>query len=291
MALDLRLKILRIGSQYISWMIIRIFKMTKQILAALVLISQLVVSCNISNQKNQVAEPVESKAENLISSDSILVQTETLIIRKISEHIYQHTSFLDTESFGRVACNGMLVVNQNEAIVFDTPADNESSIELIEQITKKLNCKINAIVATHFHADCLAGLKEFHASNIPSYAHNKTIELLKLKDSNAELPKNGFDEKLSLTVGDKNVFSEYFGEGHTKDNVIGYFPDDEAIFGGCLIKEVGAGKGNLEDANVGAWPQTVRNLKQKYPETKIVIPGHGKAGGTELFDYTIDLFK
>ena len=63
------------------------------------------------------------------------------------------------------------------------------------------------------------------------------------------------------------------------------------LFGGCLIKELGAGKGNLEDANVAAWPQTVATLQQAYPATRVLIPGHGKAGGLELSDYTIQLFK
>ncbi len=262
--------------------------MTRQFLAALVLMAQLTVSCNIPNKQSQPPAPT---AETTMSNDSIIFQNEKLIIRKLSEHTYQHISFLNTETFGRVACNGMIVINEKEAIVFDTPTDHESSIELIEHVSKQLNCKINAVIATHFHADCVAGLSAFHEYNIPSYANLKTVELLKAKDSTSVLPKNSFDNKLALNVGDKNVYAEYFGEGHTKDNVIGYFPDDNAIFGGCLIKEVGAGKGNLEDANVSVWPTTVRNLKQKYPETKIVIPGHGKAGGTELFDYTIDLFK
>jgi metallo-beta-lactamase class B len=73
--------------------------------------------------------------------------------------------------------------------------------------------------------------------------------------------------------------------------VIGYFPDGNAVFGGCLIKEMNATKGFLGDANLTAWPETVQKLKQKYPNTKIVIPGHGKSGGSELFDYTIQLFR
>jgi metallo-beta-lactamase class B len=109
--------------------------------------------------------------------------------------------------------------------------------------------------------------------------------------SNSPIPKNGFDNLLELKVGDKKVFAEFFGEGHTKDNVIGYFPDEKIVFGGCLIKESGAGKGNLEDANINDWPLTVAKLKEKYPDTKIAIPGHGKLGGTELFDYTIQLFE
>ena len=75
-----------------------------------------------------------------------------------------------------------------------------------------------------------------------------------------------------------------------RSNVVGYFPEDKVVFGGCLIKTVGAGKGNLEDANVAAWPATVSKVKATYSKAEIVIPGHGKTGGTELFDYTIKLF-
>jgi len=66
---------------------------------------------------------------------------------------------------------------------------------------------------------------------------------------------------------------------------------DNVLFGGCLVKEVGAGKGNLEEANPTAWPESVRNVKAKYPDVKMVVPGHGAWGGIELLDYTINLFE
>lgn len=84
---------------------------------------------------------------------------------------------------------------------------------------------------------------------------------------------------------------DFLGEGHTCDNVIGYFPLEDIMFGGCLIKEVGAGKGNLAEANPDEWAETVKRVKAKYPNTKIVIPGHGKYGGMELLEYTITLFE
>ncbi len=68
-------------------------------------------------------------------------------------------------------------------------------------------------------------------------------------------------------------------------------PLEDIMFGGCLIKEEGAGKGNLAEANVEEWPNTVRKVKMKYPEVKKIIVGHGKSGGIELLDYTIKLFE
>ncbi len=96
---------------------------------------------------------------------------------------------------------------------------------------------------------------------------------------------------MNLNIGNEAVHIEFCGEGHTCDNIIGYFPLEDIMFGGCLIKEAGAGKGNLAEANVEEWSETVRKVKMKYPKVKKVITGHGKYGGIELLDYTIELFE
>jgi len=222
--------------------------------------------------------------------DSTVYETETLIVKKLTDHVYQHITFLNTQSFGRVPCNGMIVISGNEGVVFDTPADDNGSSELLDFISNNLNAKVTALVATHFHADCVGGLKEFHTRNISSYANNLTIRFLTDKHTDV-IPQHGFEGELELTVGDKKVYSSFFGKGHTFDNVVGYFPDEQVLFGGCLVKEVGAGKGYLEDADTLAWSGTMLNLKTKYPDLKLVIPGHGKYGGAELLDYTAQLFQ
>ncbi|WP_196860274.1 subclass B1 metallo-beta-lactamase [Pedobacter sp. CAN_A7] len=217
------------------------------------------------------------------------LHTEQLIIEKLSDHTYRHISYLKTNDFGKVACNGMVVTDGKEAIIFDTPTDNETSAILINWVETNLQCKVKAVIATHFHDDCLAGLPEFHQRGIPSYANHMTIKLA--KQHNATPPLHGFNLSTELVVGKEKVLIAYFGEGHTRDNVIGYFPSEKVMFGGCLIKELGAGKGNLEDANTTEWPKTVKKLKTNYPAAKIVIPGHGKPGNISLLDYTIQLFE
>ncbi|WP_020605276.1 subclass B1 metallo-beta-lactamase [Spirosoma spitsbergense] len=266
--------------------------MVKFILLLTLLVSRsLFFSDTHLSKQNPIDGKSASGADFWSKKDSTVYKSEDLRIQKFSDHVYVHTSFLNTDSFGRVACNGMIIINGNEAVIFDTPADNKSSEELIQYVTGVLKTKVNALIPTHFHADCVGGLETFSEHNIPAYASNKTIALLKSKGQKFTKPMKGFDGTLTLPVGDKKVYAEYFGEGHTKDNVIGYFPDGNALFGGCLIKEVGATKGNLEDANVVAWPGTVSKLKQKHPQAKIVVPGHGKSGGTELLEYTIHLFQ
>jgi metallo-beta-lactamase class B len=215
-------------------------------------------------------------------------KSKDLIVTQISENSFEHTSFKQTNDFGNVPCNGLIVRNSNEVIIFDTPTKDNSAEELITWITGTLHCKINAIIPTHFHDDCLGGLKAFHGHGIPSYAYFKTMELA--KENGSAVPKNSFSDSLMLKVGDEHVTARFFGEGHTKDNVVGYFPSENILFGGCLIKELDAGKGYLGDANVGDWPGTVEKVKKEYPDVNIVIPGHGKYGDKKLLDYTIKLF-
>jgi metallo-beta-lactamase class B len=145
------------------------------------------------------------------------------------------------------------------------------------------------VIPTHFHDDCLGGLKAFHDQEIPSYANTKTLELATQEKS--AIPQQGFYESMTLHVGDKTVEVKFFGEGHTRDNVVGYFPSERVLFGGCLIKEVDASKGYLADANIKAWPTTVEKVKRAYPNVQLVIPGHGAYGGPELLDYTVGLFR
>lgn len=216
-------------------------------------------------------------------------KTNTLIITQLTASTFQHTSYKQTNDFGNVPCNGLVVRSGNETIVFDTPTNDSSAAELISWIQNKLQCTITAIIPTHFHDDCLGGLQAFHDKNIPSYAYFKTIELANA--NNYVIPRNSFPDSLSLKVGDENVEVHFFGEGHTKDNVVGYYPGEQVLFGGCLIKELEASKGYLGDANENDWPGTVEKIKMQYPDVKVVVPGHGEPGNKALLDYTIQLFR
>jgi len=216
-------------------------------------------------------------------------KSKGLIITQITQNTFVHTSYKQTNEFGNVPCNGLIVRNGTETIIFDTPTTDKTSAALIKWIQKKLHCTIKAVIPTHFHDDCLGGLQAFDEQTIPSYANSKTVEYA--KENKMVVPKNNFNDSLLLNVGNAYVTAIFFGEGHTKDNVVGYFPEDKVLFGGCLVKTMDAGKGYLGDANVATWSATVEKVKQAYPQVKYVVPGHGPYGDQKLLDYTIQLFR
>ena len=230
-----------------------------------------------------------SSVKRVSSKGKRLHHSEQLIVTRISENAYIHTSYHQTNDFGNVPCNGLIVRDGAEVVIFDTPTKDAASEELIAWIEQELHCRVKAVVPTHFHVDCLGGLEAFHAHGIPSHAHAKTIELAAA--NNAALPQQAFTDSLILMAGSERVVVRHYGEGHTVDNVVGYFAKEDVLFGGCLIKEIDASKGYLGDANVNAWSATVDRVKQAYPQVKVVVPGHGRHGDGRLLDYTIGLFK
>lgn len=218
--------------------------------------------------------------------------SENLEIQQLSENTFIHRTFLTLDNGVTFPCNGLIYAKNGEAIVFDTPPNDATSEELISYIETTLNSKVKAVVVNHFHIDCLGGLRSFHQSGIKSYASNRTIEFAK-RDTimKPEIPQIGFDTLLVLKLGDAEVENRFLGEAHTKDNIISYIPEDKVLFGGCMIKEIGAGNGNLADANLSSWSETVKRVKNTFPNAKYIVPGHGKVGNQKLFDYTIEMFE
>lgn len=223
-----------------------------------------------------------SEATNLELYESSLLKIEPL-----GDGVYQHTSYLKTMGWGTVSCNGMVYINEGEAIVFDTPINDSASQELLQYFE---GINIKGIVVTHYHIDCLGGLAAFHAAEIPSYARFETIALA---DSFGHqiLPQKGFDSLRTFKIGTEEIWARYYGPGHTQDNIVGFIPSYKTLFGGCLVKALKAPKGNLADADIAEWSNTVAALKADLPPIEKVIPGHGQNGDGQLLDYTIDLFR
>ncbi|PBJ04604.1 MBL fold metallo-hydrolase [Flavobacterium sp. ACN6] len=262
--------------------------MKKLNIISVVLFCQLLTFCAKKSdiEDKQVIKATTNK--NSTNKDlPILYQSDNMIIRKVSTNIYEHTSFLQTHDAGKVSCNGMIVVSEGEAVIFDTPASDQSSVELLDYLTDHMNWMIKAIVATDWHSDALGGLAVFHRYGVNSYASTQTIKLA--SDNKLVVPMQGFKDNLVLNVGKKKVFIEYLIKGQSSGSIVVYFPEDKVIFGGCLIKALGTKKESMDYINKKAWLEAISAIRKKYPDLKKVIPGHGKLGGPELLDYTMDM--
>ena len=209
-----------------------------------------------------------------------------LEVMPITEHVFLHTSYMNFKG-ERFPCNGLVFVSGNSAVVIDTPVNDTLSEQLLKWISQQ-GYKTIAVVPTHWHVDNLGGLKTFHEAKIPSYANALTLKLA--AEHQYEVPENSFNDFMELSVGKEKIECQFTGAGHTLDNIVVWIPSEKILFGGCLVKPVSAsGLGNTTDADIEAWPHTIQNVIEMYPNAEIVVPGHGDPGGKELLEHTYEL--
>lgn len=215
---------------------------------------------------------------------------ENFEIIPISQNAFIHVFWMNSPTFGRFGDNGLIYIDNNEAVIMDTPMNDSLSRQLLEWFSKTFpKATIKAVIVNHFHDDCLGGLRAFHEKGIASYANYMTNDLIK-NDSTVK-PQHTFTNELKLRIGKTDIVNRYLGPGHSPDNIVTWVPSEKILFGGCMIKSLDAGRGNLSDATLQKWSATVSKVKKEFPNATIIIPGHGDHGGIPLLDYTIKMFE
>lgn len=209
---------------------------------------------------------------------------------KLSDKAYVHVSVAEIGSFGKVSSNGLILIDKGEAFLFDTPVTNMQTEVLANWIADSLHAAITTFIPNHWHEDCIGGLDYLHSKGVKSYANEMTIDIARAKG--LPLAQYGFKDSLSLKMNDIDVLCYYLGAGHTLDNIVVYIPSEKILFSGCMTKDIHSkGLGNTVDGDVHEWAKTIDKVLNKFPEARVVIPGHGEIGGIELLKHTRELLN
>ncbi|WP_319501136.1 subclass B1 metallo-beta-lactamase [uncultured Draconibacterium sp.] len=221
-------------------------------------------------------------------TDDKIVIDENIQLLHLQDSVFVHITFDELENFGRFSSNGLVIIRNGHALMIDTPMDNEKTEKLTSYIQNSFSAKVKKLIACHFHNDCLDGVTYLKSIGVESIANSMTIG--KCKELGIPEPSTAFNDSLIFDFYGEPIECRYFGAGHTFDNITVWLPTEKILFGGCLVKSANSTNlGNLSDAVVEDWETTVREVKTKYPDAKIIVPGHGALGGPELLSHTIDL--
>ena len=221
--------------------------------------------------------------------EKIVIDNDIQLIH-LQDSIYVHVTWHHLDNFGRFPSNGMIIIKNGQAIMIDTPMDNDKTERLIKHLKDSMNVELAKLIIGHFHDDCLGGLGYIQSKGIASIANFKTID--KCKELGLPIPSTSFTDSLIFDFNGEQIVCRFFGGGHTFDNITVWIPSKKILFGGCLIKSYNSsGLGNLTDAVVDDWDTTIRKLIDKYPYIETVIPGHEDFGGVELLTHTIELVE
>lgn len=223
------------------------------------------------------------------TNQKITVDDDIQLIH-LQDSVFVHVTLHQTEPYGRFPSNGLVIIRQGQALMIDTPMDNEKTRKLTRYLKDSLSVELTKLIVGHFHDDCLGGLAYLQSIGIESIANVLTID--KCKELGLPVPSISFTDSMVIDFHGEQIECRFFGAGHSFDNITVWVPGKKILFGGCLVKSVDSkGLGNLSDAVVPDWDTTIRKIMDAYENIQLVIPGHGDVGGVELLTHTIELVK
>ena len=225
----------------------------------------------------------------LLSIPQIRDSAFTIDVSPISDHFYVHTSYGLVGSTPYPS-NGLILETTAGVVVVDTPWDTAQSRQLFDWIEMHIKKEVILCIVTHAHDDRMGGIEEFARRGIRVISTPLTSQHAArqgLRKPEAVLPNDTL-----FTIGGVPMECFFPGKGHTDDNIVVWFPNQRILFGGCLVKSTNVGGlGNIADADLHAWPGSIRVVMKKFSSHQIVIPGHESWSNNNSLEHTLELLR
>ncbi len=211
-------------------------------------------------------------------------------LQKIAEGVWVHTSVYSFPGSGGVPSNGLVVEEEEGLILVDTAWGEMATGALLKKLKAETGKEVTKLVITNHQYDRLAGVDLLERQGVTVFTHPKTAS------SSAALFTPVPDTSVAAlgTAGARNKIGPIEianpGAGYTTDNLIVYVPASNILFAGGLVRGKDYSSiGNIANADIKAWPQSLNWVKRTYPEANLVVPSHGKGSKLDLVDDTLAL--
>ncbi len=227
----------------------------------------------------------------LLTSFNLSAQTNPpkLTITHLTGDFYVYTTY---NLYGKnyVPSNSMYVVTNKGVVMIDVPWDTTQYQPLLDSIKARHHKEVVLCISTHFHEDRTGGLSFLQRKGIPTWSTQQTWELC--RQHNIQPAAFRFTSDTTFNIGNHPFHAFYPGPGHAPDNIVIWFDKEKVLYGGCFVKSTEATSlGNLSDANVQAWPQSIHKVIRQFPAPRYVIPGHEGWQDNRSLQHTLQLLK
>ena len=218
-------------------------------------------------------------------TDGVTRLAPDLTVRSLAPriHVVTHAEPFPANSVVVEARDGTLVL-------VGSPYTSEATRAVLAWLRGKFGERKRVAIDTHFHVDAgVGGNPAYREAKIPIYGSELTVRLLAERDPQAVPPDHVFPlaRGLALDFGEP-VRVEFPGPGHTRDNVVVYFPEERLLVGGCIVK-AGDTIGNTADADLDHWAASVAALA--HYDVAWIIPGHGDRFDPGLIAHSLELIE
>jgi cyclase len=195
-------------------------------------------------------------------------------VQKIGPDLYAYISENDSSS------NSTFLIGDKGILVVDTGLNEQEGRKLLDEIRKVSPLPVRWIVNTHYHPDhrganSMVGPDAVIISTLYTRQQVlKTPETQAAKGGAGPAPQyvlnQTLDQDLTLYVGSHKVHIYDPGPGHTRGDLVVYFPDQHAIATGDLFLNNSCPY--MDDGDLENWVRSLNHILTLPVEH--VVPGH-----------------
>ncbi len=216
-----------------------------------------------------------------------------LEITKLNENVFVHVTYGMYQNQA-IPSNGLIVKTKEGVVLidtgWDTKDDTDNTRQILQWVEDHLHQPVKLCIVTHSHEDRVGGISELKKAGVRVISTPLTAQ--KSVQEGYESPEAILPADTTFLIGQVPFRCYFPGEGHTSDNIVVWLPSYRILHGGCLIKSVAVfGMGNIADANLQEWSNSVRKLIRQFGSARFVIPGHDGWGDTKALEHTLHLVE
>lgn len=216
-----------------------------------------------------------------------------LKVTPLNDRVLVHTTYGVYQN-AAVPSNGLIIKTSDGVVLVDTGWDDDGNTDntrqLIAWVKDSLRQPIRLCIVTHAHADRVGGVRAMREAGIRVVSTPLTAR--KSAQAGYGTPEGVLPADTTFTVGGEPIRCYFPGAGHTSDNIVVWLPNQNILHGGCFVKSVAAfGMGNLADANLKEWGNSVRRVMERFGTARVVVPGHEEWGDTRALQHTLNLLE
>ena len=199
--------------------------------------------------------------------------------------------------------NSLVYVGAESVTVVGATWTPQTARELAAQIRRVTSRPITAVIDTSPDPEWSGGNAYWKAHGAEILAVKATDDLLEATWSERDLrarrnqpgypslplvaPTNVFPDHFELQNGDLRAF--FLGPSHTPGDIFVYFPREQVLDAGSILKPY---LGNLADADLRAYPNTLHRLQRLHLRIRMIIAGHWSAvHGPGLIDQYLRMLQ
>ncbi|UJF32611.1 subclass B1 metallo-beta-lactamase [Paenibacillus hexagrammi] len=226
---------------------------------------------------------VQVNSDKGTSESKISNSDGSVTLTKLNDELWVHTTTMNING-NEVPANGLLVNTSQGLILIDATWNDQLAEELLTLIHDHFHKRVKKAIITHHKIDRIGGIGTLLKHKIP--VESTALIAHMAKEAGYPVPDPALDDHPLMKYGKTIIEAYYPGEAHTKDNITIWFPQYKILFGDMIFSLEQQNVGIIDEATMDAWPFTIQNLINKYPDAQIVIPGHKSWGDFSLLSHT-----